>query len=91
MRGAMRCQFCEQPGCRVDPRSDIRGIMRRLAVGNLAGARKRAAKCPECYTPEALRDSEAHCVLASEAEGSVAIRDIIGFLLSEVPDGRENI
>jgi prolycopene isomerase len=91
MRDAIRCQFCEQPGCRVEPRSDIQGILRRVAVGNLAGARKRAAQCPECYTPEALRESEACCVLFSEAEGAVAIRDIIGFLLSEVPDGNEGI
>jgi prolycopene isomerase len=91
MRGAMRCQFCEHPGCRVDPRSDIQGIMRRVAVGNLAGARKRAAQCPECYTPEALRESEAHCVLSKKAEGAVAIRDIVGFLLCEVPDGQDGI
>ena len=37
---ASACQFCEVPGCSLDTDIDIRGIMRRVMVGNMAGAKK---------------------------------------------------
>jgi prolycopene isomerase len=35
MRQASRCQYCEDPQCSRNTAYDIRGIMRRVAVGNL--------------------------------------------------------
>ena len=34
MREAMRCRLCEHPSCTKGNNTDIRGIMRRIAVGN---------------------------------------------------------
>jgi prolycopene isomerase len=79
MQKAMRCQFCENPSCRIDARQDIRGIMRRTAVGNLTGAKKCVEKCPDCYSPEALKTSEENCIMRCDQDGPVAIRDIINF------------
>lgn len=53
MQKASRCQLCEHPYCSIGMEAqgqdlDIRGIMRRLTVGNLVGARKRLeAYCAE--------------------------------------------
>lgn len=53
MQKASRCQLCEHPYCSIGMESqgrdlDIRGIMRRVTVGNLVGARKRLeAYCAE--------------------------------------------
>jgi len=46
MQQASRCEYCEHPYCSIgmQPKGldlDVRGIMRRIAVGNLVGARKR--------------------------------------------------
>jgi prolycopene isomerase len=37
MRQAMRCRLCEHPSCCLGKKTDIRGIMRRMAVGNFMG------------------------------------------------------
>jgi prolycopene isomerase len=34
MREASRCQYCEEPQCSANTDWDIRGIMRRVTVGN---------------------------------------------------------
>jgi prolycopene isomerase len=41
MNKASRCHYCEYPSCSAGLELDIRGIMRRVTVGNLVGARKR--------------------------------------------------
>jgi prolycopene isomerase len=40
MLKALRCQYCENPACSADTDIDIRGIMRRVSVGNFFGAKK---------------------------------------------------
>ena len=39
MRSAMRCRFCENPSCTKRDPTDIRGIMRRTAVGNFVAGK----------------------------------------------------
>ncbi len=80
MQKAIRCQFCEKPACRINERQDIRGIMRRAAVGNMTGAKRCIDKCPGCYTSEALKISEDSCLMCQDPNGPVALREIIGYI-----------
>jgi len=62
MREALRCRFCEHPSCTQEDPTDIRGIMRRVAVGNLAGARKAWLQAP--VDAAALARYQEHCICA---------------------------
>lgn len=77
VRMASRCEFCERPSCMEGIDLDIRGINRRIAAGNIAGAMKLAGKGK--YDSEALAKAQAMCVL--NGTGSpVAIKDIMGYV-----------
>ena len=78
MREALRCRLCENPSCTAGDKTDIRGIMRRAAVGNIAGAKKRWLENPA--DTAALSEYEARCVCAEDTGKPVAIRDIIAYL-----------
>ncbi|MEI6101659.1 MAG: FAD-dependent oxidoreductase, partial [Eubacteriales bacterium] len=81
MRMAMRCQFCENPSCSPQNRYDIRGIMRRVAVGNFYGARKianRMAADPGFSPAQCEKD----CVLTGLNQKSVQIQKVTEYLLS---------
>ncbi len=78
MLAALRCRRCERPSCTGEEPTDVRGVMRRVAVGNFAGARKRWLQCPA--GPEALARYEADCVCAREGGRAVAIRDVAAWL-----------
>lgn len=62
-------------------RSDIPGIMRRVAVGNFAGAKKCWQKAPA--DQEKLIQFEQKCIWTREGESPVAIRDIISHLMED--------
>ncbi len=79
MLKAMRCRLCEHPTCTHD--ADIRGIMRRVAVGNFAGARKCCLQNPQ--DTGKLEQYEANCICACENNGAVKIREVIAYI-SEV-------
>lgn len=81
MRMAMRCRFCEFPSCTRLISTDVRGIMRRVAVGNFAGARKRWQLCP--VDEAALAQFEANCICAREEGRAVEIRQVIAYLNEE--------
>ena len=81
MQLSMRCRLCEHPMCTMGEKTDIRGIMRRVAVGNFSGAWKCWLKAP--VDEFALAQFEDACICANEDEGPVAMREIIGYL-SEV-------
>ncbi|HOA15254.1 MAG TPA: FAD-dependent oxidoreductase [Bacillota bacterium] len=82
-RMASRCEFCEHPSCMAGIELDIRGINRRLAVGNLIGARKIAGMGR--YEAEDLAKAEARCLL--NAKGApVRIKDIMDYV-----DGRKRM
>lgn len=81
MHLSMRCRLCEHPMCTMGEKTDIRGVMRRVSVGNFTGAWKCWLKAP--VDAFALAQFEDSCICANEDDGPVAIREIIGYL-SEV-------
>lgn len=76
MLKAMACRLCEHPTCSA--KTDVRGIMRRVAVGNFAGAKKCWLKHP--VDAHALKRYESDCVCATEGGRAVEIGDVIGYL-----------
>jgi prolycopene isomerase len=83
MRSAMRCRFCEQPTCTGEKPTDIRGIMRRAAVGNFVGARKSWDKAP--VDAAALAQFEQNCICTSEEGRAVEINKVIAYLIEVNP------
>lgn len=73
---AMRCRLCENPACTRE--RDIRGIMRRVAVGNLKGAKKCWQQNPA--DRDLLEKYETTCILTKENKSAVEIRDVIDYL-----------
>lgn len=78
MRHALRCRLCEYPSCTHGEPADIRGIMRRVAVGNFAGARKAFLRCSA--DEAVLKRYEADCVCSAEGGQAIPIREVIRFL-----------
>jgi prolycopene isomerase len=76
MRKAMKCRLCEHPTCTAD--RDIRGIMRRVAVGNFAGAKKRWLENP--VETDVLAKYEMDCICTTEKNAAVEIRAVIDYL-----------
>jgi prolycopene isomerase len=82
---AAMCQYCEHPTCSGD--LDIRGMMRRVTVGNLVGAKRLANGFQTRFTPEgaqtALAECEARCIRRNADKAPVAIVDIYRYLLNQ--------
>lgn len=78
MTEAMRCRLCEHPSCTRGHHTDIRGIMRRIAVGNFAGAKKRWLESPT--DAHMLEQFEARCICSLENGQAVKIRDAVAFI-----------
>ncbi|AWW26194.1 NAD(P)-binding protein [Acetobacterium sp. KB-1] len=92
MQKASRCEYCEHPYCSIGMQArgrdlDIRGIMRRVTVGNLVGARKRLETyCDEHQirietTPLDLALCESRCIQNTRNSKPVAIQAVIDGLL----------
>ena len=83
MRKASRCQFCVKPDCSAGDDIDIRGIMRRITVGNFTGARKLLERHLLLHPAESLPlpDYEARCVMKQEDGSPVEIGTVLGYLL----------
>ncbi len=73
---ASHCLFCEKPQCSRE--LDIRGVMRRLMVGNLVGAKRIEEK--QQSTPEALEKCEKLCMQNEQSGEPVAIREVFAYL-----------
>jgi len=80
LKGAMRCRFCEHPTCCGKNGADIPGILRRVAVGNIAGAKKRLADHP---ADDTLTLYESRCIRLREGGKAVEIKRIIESLTEE--------
>ena len=78
MREALRCRLCEHPSCSHGHPADIRGIMRRAAVGNFIGAKKRWEISLD--TPGALEQYEKRCIHALEKGDAIRIREVVAFI-----------
>ncbi len=73
---ASHCLFCEKPQCSSD--LDIRGIMRRLMVGNIVGS-KRIVNAHQA-TEEELKKCEKLCIHNEQSREPVAIREVFAYL-----------
>jgi len=78
---ARECQFCENPSCSGNTGLDIRGIMRRVTVGNFKGA----ARLLEGFKPPegedaALSGCQERCVRNVREGKPVAIAEVVKFL-----------
>lgn len=93
MKKASWCEYCENPLCSIAMESkgthlDIRGIMRRVTVGNLAGAKKKL----EHYIKESqilmetnpldLGLCEARCIQNTRSGKAVEIQAVIDQLMT---------
>ena len=78
MQQAMRCRLCEHPACTGGKGADIRGILRRVAVGNFAGARKCWLRSP--VDQDLLAYYEQKCIYAAAEKNVIPIRKIIFYL-----------
>jgi prolycopene isomerase len=85
MREASRCQYCENPQCSTNTAWDIRGITRRVAVGNFAGAEKLARQFLTTYglSKASLAECEKRCVLNKDVGSSVGIQMVINYITAE--------
>ncbi len=79
MLKAIRCRLCEQPTCVPDRSTDVRGIMRRVAVGNFVGAKRCWHSSP--VELEKLDQFESNCIWSLEGEEPVQIKDVISYLV----------
>lgn len=77
MRQALRCRLCEHPACTRGEATDVRGMMRRVAVGNFAGARTCWLAAPADRA--ALERYEARCICARDG-APVAIREVAAYV-----------
>jgi prolycopene isomerase len=85
MREASRCQYCESPQCSTNREWDVRGMMRRVAVGNFAGAGKLARRLltTEAVSKISLAECEKRCVLNKVVGSSVKIQKVINYVTAK--------
>jgi len=81
MKEAMRCRFCEHPTCTTEV--DVRGIMRRVVVGNFVGARKCWLDHPADLS--ALEAYQKACVRSRENGMPVNITAVVDYLNQQKP------
>lgn len=82
---ASACQFCEYPACMETTSLDIRGILRRVMVGNLTGACRILEQTVQAEADDAtLVQSEQRCIRRQIDGHPVAIRDVVHYLLTPV-------
>ena len=81
MQEAIRCRFCEHPTCCGKDGADIPGILRRVAVGNFFGAKKRFKEKPADL--DALSVYESRCVRLREGGSAVEISRVLRMLMEE--------
>ena len=74
---ALRCQLCERPSCAPREMFDVQGLLRRVAVGNFAGAERCLPK--DAGAPLFAR-CEQRCILAQSPQGPVRIGKVAAFV-----------
>jgi prolycopene isomerase len=81
---ASRCENCEHPACMAKTALDIRGILRRVSVGNFVGAQKLLSALPESKQEQMkiLSESQTRCIQNARHQQPVAILEVIDFLQS---------
>ncbi len=82
MKKAAKCQYCENPKCMTYTELDIRGIMRRVTVGNVIGAKHiidQFTKHNPAYQSQLL-NSQERCIQNITLNQPVEIKAIIDSL-----------
>jgi prolycopene isomerase len=82
MLKARECQYCEHPSCMNGSSPDIRGIMRRVTVGNFSGAEKLLKGFGQTAEEEALILSgcQERCIRNVREGKPVEIAEVIKFV-----------
>jgi len=82
MRKASACQYCELPKCSENMNIDIRGIMRRVTVGNFTGAKKLVNRflLAEGLETLSLSECETRCIQNVKSGSPVEIQAVIDYL-----------
>ena len=82
LRAAMRCRFCEHPTCCGNTGADIPGILRRVAVGNIAGS----VKCYRTHPVDksTLKEYESNCIRSLEGGEPVEISRVIAAIVEDL-------
>ncbi len=85
MRKASRCQYCENPQCSMNRDFNIRGIMRRVTVGNFAGAKKLVKQflSTDRLNKTSLAECEKQCVLNENVGSPVEIQTVIDYITTK--------
>jgi len=74
MDQANACQFCEKPRCLDRKVLDVPAILRRVAVGNVAGAKRVMGSLPDHAL---LESAESRCIENTRINKPVPIRQIL--------------
>ncbi len=82
MLKAAQCQYCEHPACMRGTQLDVRGIMRRVTVGNITGARRlvERAGLDNGQSEQVLAGCEARCIQMARHGRPVEIRRVVEYL-----------
>jgi len=81
IRKASAYQYCELPKCSENIDLDIRGIMRRVTVGNFTGAKKLANKfLPKEGSGKILSNCETKCIQNIKHGSPVEIKAVIEYI-----------
>ncbi len=82
MQKAWECLLCERPNCSKPMDLDLRGIMRRVVVGNFYGAKKLARiGLGGENKKEFLKKAQGKCVKNIKGQEPVEIEEVIDYLL----------
>lgn len=78
MTAALRCRFCEYEYCSKKEVTDVRGIMRRVSVGNFVGAKRRWDETR--VDIDTLLRYENSCIQNKESSQPVEIVKVFSYL-----------
>jgi prolycopene isomerase len=84
MLKASKCLYCEKPSCSKD--FDIRGIMRRVSVGNFIGARKIVDRyaSTNSINDEFLSKCEGLCIKGFQDNTPIEILDVVNHIKEKI-------
>lgn len=83
MLKAARCQFCEHPSCSAGTTLDVRGMMRRVSVGNFKGASKIARQIRKEVDGQqiSLENCKDRCILKTKTGNPAEIPEVVEYLI----------
>lgn len=84
MQKASKCQYCEHPTCMKETNLDIRGIMRRVTVGNFIGARRLASNFTTGNEDQTqiLLNCQNRCIQNFKIQKPVEIKAVVNYIAS---------